>query len=331
MKLGAGGTNVEVIGTILHPQSLLAGLLENPGFVGTKYRAVLQFPDGDALPLWQEWRTIFVDLNNATRQADARVFYEAHEEAMLKGTRVLWPERESYYDLMQMRLVEGESSFWLEKMNDPLGDTAYLFKMDEAAYCSVTPMGIVRHGGTVVPWVDVTELCMAYDPTPPKEELRDSDYAAVPVLAQDRTGYLYVLETYLKREPSSDAQILHIVDLAWRWDCKLLSVETNGFASLLTANIREAVRARALAEHTLEFDVQIVPLQNMRSKILRIKSLETLVANGWLQFNKALPQEALTQFAQFIPVEGAGHDDFPDAVEMAIRTIRHQWAKRDIV
>ena len=330
MKLGQPGTNVEIIGTILHPQSLLAGLLQNPGFTSYKYRAVLQFPTAEALPLWQEWRAIFVDLSNPQRQEEARAFYEAHEDVMLQGTQVLWPERESYYDLMVMRLVEGESAFWLEKQNDPLGDTAYLFHMQDAAYCTITPMGIVRAGGTLVPWTDIIAFCMAYDPTPPKDALRESDYAAVPVLAQDRTGYLYLVDTYLKREPSSEAQLQAIADLAWRWDCTLLSVEANGFASLLPANIRETIKARALQEQTPEFELLIVPLVNTRSKILRIKSLETLVQNGWLQFATTLPAEAMRQFAEFIPLEGAGHDDFPDSVEMAVRTIRHQWAKRDI-
>jgi predicted phage terminase large subunit-like protein len=173
-------------------------------------------------------------------------------------------------------------------------------------------------------------MAMSYDPTPPKEELRNSDYAAVPVMAQDRDGYLYVVDTYLDREVSSDIQVQALVDLAWKWDCKLLSVESNGFASLLPQNIREAVKARALQEHIPEFELLIVPLVNMRSKILRIKSLEVLVNNGWMQFSRDLPGEALRQFRTFLPIEGSGHDDFPDAVEQCVRTIRHQWQRKDI-
>src|SRR5207302_9130749 len=117
------GSNVEIIWTVLHPQSLLAGLLENPGFASIKYQAVQQFATVSAIPLWQEWRDIFLALGNPTHQDDARAFFEAHATEMLKGTKVLWPERESYYDLMVMRIVEGESAFWLEKMNEPRGDT----------------------------------------------------------------------------------------------------------------------------------------------------------------------------------------------------------------
>ena len=73
-----------------------------------------------------------------------------------------------------------------------------------------------------------------------------------------------------------------------------------------------------------------MPLVNMRSKILRIKSLESLIANSWLQFSKDLPGEAIRQMAEFLPVDDAGKDDFPDAVEMAIRTIRGQWRRQDI-
>ena len=51
-KSGDRCTDLVFIGTILHHDSLLAGLLENPGFQSRKYRAVLSEPSS---PLWEEW------------------------------------------------------------------------------------------------------------------------------------------------------------------------------------------------------------------------------------------------------------------------------------
>lgn len=46
---------------------------------------------------------------------------------MLKGTEVLWPERENYYQLMEMRLADRQSSFDSEKQNEPIDPDSCLF------------------------------------------------------------------------------------------------------------------------------------------------------------------------------------------------------------
>ena len=49
-----------------------------------------------------------------------RLFFEAHEEEMLEGTEVLWEDKLSYYDLIEMKVTEGEASFNSELQNDPI-------------------------------------------------------------------------------------------------------------------------------------------------------------------------------------------------------------------
>lgn len=55
-KSGDRYTDILVISTILHQDSLLANLLENPGFSSLKFRAVLSEPSS---PLWQTWEVDF--------------------------------------------------------------------------------------------------------------------------------------------------------------------------------------------------------------------------------------------------------------------------------
>lgn len=55
-KSGDRYTDILVISTILHQDSLLANLLENPGFSSLKFRAVLSEPSS---PLWQPWEADF--------------------------------------------------------------------------------------------------------------------------------------------------------------------------------------------------------------------------------------------------------------------------------
>ena len=328
-KLGNGETNFDIIGTILHPQSLLSTLLQNPGFTPCFYQAVIRFAEGqEAWDLWKQWRDIIVDLSNPHRMHDAKQFYLAHEAAMLHGTEVLWPEHQSYYNLMVERIVAGDSSFWQELMNEPLSDERYIFDMDQAAYCRVLPDGILRADGVKIPFHDIQDICAFYDPTPPRKNAVGHDYACCVVLMKDMHGYIYCIDVYIDQEISTDNQINAIVDLLWQWKVPIFGIESNGFQSLLGQNIREAIAKRAQEEGT-SWHVDIVPVVNTRNKMLRIRSLEPLVSNGWLQFGDKLPYEAYKQMSEFLPIDGASFDDYPDALEAGIRTIRGLLDRRD--
>ena len=70
--------------------------------------------------LWDEWESIYTNLFDEDHEAHARKFYEEHEADMLLGTEVLWEEKLSYYDLMEVKISEGEASFNSELQNDPI-------------------------------------------------------------------------------------------------------------------------------------------------------------------------------------------------------------------
>lgn len=117
-KAGDTYTDIVYIGTLLHFDALLANVAKNPSYKTVKYRGVISFATNGEL--WDAWETIFTDLANEKRQDEARAFYEANREAMLEGTAVLWEEKLSYYDLMVIRISEGEASFNNEIQNDPI-------------------------------------------------------------------------------------------------------------------------------------------------------------------------------------------------------------------
>ena len=83
------------IGTILHYDSLLSNVLQNPRYKAKKYRAVIS--DAVNTKLWDQWESIYTNLFDEEHEAHARKFYEEHEEDMLLGTEVLWEEKLSYY------------------------------------------------------------------------------------------------------------------------------------------------------------------------------------------------------------------------------------------
>lgn len=326
-KLGDAHTNIEAIGTLLHDDSLLAKLLANPGYRSRRYQAVLRFADASAIPLWQQWRAIFIDLENPHHQADALAFYQAHEAEMLQGSAVLWPAEYPYYRLMVERLVDGESAFFKERQNQPQRDQRRLFDMDAAAYCLVSSEGVQRADGILVPWTHIHDVAAFWDPTPDKRPSTDSDYAACAVVLRDQAGYYYAVDAYVAQEMSTQAQITAIVDLLWHWQVPVLGIEGNGFQSLLASDIRAAIVQRSQDEG-IPWSVDLWPITNLRNKILRIRSLEPLVLNGWLQFARTLPSQALQQMAEVLPIPGAGHDDYPDSLEGAVRVLKHLLDRR---
>lgn len=103
MKIGQPDTVYIVVGTILHYDSLLANLLDKPGWKGRKFKAILKFSQSR---LWEKWEEIFADITQGKEEAEAAAdaFFNEHREEMLNGTEVLWPERESYYYLMKMSI-----------------------------------------------------------------------------------------------------------------------------------------------------------------------------------------------------------------------------------
>ena len=324
-KLGDEQTNIEVIGTLLHEDSLLAKLLKNPGYRTRRYQAVLQYADASAVPLWQQWREVFLDLDNPTHQEDARAFFEAHKAAMLQGTAVLWEQRYDYYRLMVERLVDGDAAYFKERQNQPqrAGDT--LFAMDQAGYFSLTTDRLMRRDGRVVLFTQLVDVVGFLDPAIGQGD--NPDWCACVVIGKDASGYLYVLDAYMSQGVSPTAQVNGVVELLWQWRVRRFGIESNQFQILALPNIQSAMAQRALEEGE-HYAPVYVPMRNLRNKMIRISSLEALISNRHLWFNEQLHPEYLRQMGSFRPVDGADHDDAPDATESCVRVMQHIAERR---
>ena len=116
-------TNVVATGTISCYDSILARTIiekEQPGWIGKRYGAVLLWAKN--MRLWNRWWYIYKGRSPyyyEKGRSAVRKFFEDHKEAMLAGSRVLWPEHEDYYTLMEYKLAEGYKVFASQKQNDP--------------------------------------------------------------------------------------------------------------------------------------------------------------------------------------------------------------------
>lgn len=127
-------TNVVATGTISCYDSILAKTIiekEQPGWISRRYGAVQSWAKN--LKLWNKWKSIYEgrwSYSNEKGRSAARKFFEDHKETMLAGSRVLLPEHENYYTLMEYKLAEGDKVFASQKQNDPYNPNPGKYHID---------------------------------------------------------------------------------------------------------------------------------------------------------------------------------------------------------
>jgi predicted phage terminase large subunit-like protein len=310
-----GGLVIEWLGTVLHPDAILARLLVNPAWDGRKWRALIRWPERS--DLWTTCREIWADLTLGDlnlRRACALAYYEANRAEMDEGAEVLDPVAEPLFRLFEYIWSDGLASFLREKQNEPRDPSAALFDSGRFARCSVvqTARGLAirgAHGKTVL-----LADCRLYGRWDPSMGLPDGDYASLVVLARDRDHYGYLLEARMLRLKPS-LQLVAFWGLVDRWyehGLRRFSLESNGFQAMIAEEFRRQRELRRAAGKP--WQVQLDEDPSTTSKEVRIAALEPSVANGWLQFSGDIPDVMFQQFDDF---PSGDHDDGPDSVEGA--------------
>lgn len=300
-KAGDEHTDIFYVGTILHYDSLLSKLLKNPIYKTKKYQAVISWSTS---PLWDEWEKIIVDLENPNRMVDAKTFFELHNEEMLAGTEVLWPEKENYYDLMIQRIADGPAAFSSEKQNEPLSDDDRRFHPDWIRYYEDSEV----EGKNLF----VVGAC---DPSMGKT---GGDYSAILTIGSDSNGIIYVLDADIaKRHP--DIITKDILYKHTDYSYKIFGVEENQFQEYFKDT---------LIKESAVIHKSPMPIRGIKShsdKILRIQSLQPDIKGGRVRFRR--DQQKLIE--QLVNFPSADHDDGPDALELAISLLGRKSAFAD--
>lgn len=300
LKAGTTRTNVIHLATALHQEAIAMELLKNPGWTSKVFQAICQWPK--EMTLWNEWERILQNAEDENAQEAAREFYRRHRETMDQGAAVLWPENETLYDLMKMRLEGGARTFSREKQNSPINPDYCEF--DETCF-----------EGEI--WFDelpkkLAVRSLALDPSKGKDSAA-GDFSAFVFAGIASDGTIYV-DAQIARRPVYEI-IDAAVDLHRLWRPDVFGVEVNQFQELLRDEM-----ARKFSEAGL-YGVTPYPIQNNVNKRVRIRRLGPLLSARKLRFNRYSPSVALLvdQLKSF-PV--GDHDDGPDALEMAVRLAR---------
>jgi len=294
MKIGQKDTVYIVIGTILHYKSLLANLLEKPGWKGRKFKAVLRFSDSK---LWDKWEAIFTDITVGKEEAEKKAdeFFETHKAAMLKGAEVLWPEVEDYYYLMKMRISEGPAYFESEKQNEPVNPEDAVFLEEWIQYYDEKDVDLkgTMHGG-------------ACDPSMGKKSKAADPSAILGGRMKDGIIYLTIADIE-RRHPDKIVEDILTYHQRDRFD--RFRMEEVQFQEFFKDHLEKEAHKRGLT-------INVEGFKPNTDKDLRIISLQPWLKNGWIRLKKHGMGELVRQIIHYRPKGKGGHDDGLDALEM---------------
>ena len=309
LKAGAKNFNIIAIGTLLHPDSLLARLTrpqEFPNWDKKIYKAVISF--SERKDLWEEWKNILFARNDFEGEIGVKAadkFFEAHREEMLEGTKVLWPEIEDYYKLMKIKDIEGSYSFDSEKQNDPTTTEDCHYDPDKFFYWDKEYADVDK---LLASFGNDYYIIGACDPSTGKTS-KDADYYAIVILARHK-GKLYILKADIKKR-SQDQLSKDIIDYCRIYQNKNMDrfvVEANSFPEMLANFIRKRMNEEDII-------VPITEKRNTENKQQRIFGMETFITNGIILFN-SFDQTLLDQLKYF--PRNDHKDDGPDALQLAV-------------
>ncbi len=306
LNLGSKTTNIIVTGTIHHYDSLLYKLTsedEFPGWVKRKYQAIEVWAVHPNL--WDKWAQIYRNREEYSDEGGpeaARAFYSDNEKSMLEGTKVLWPDKETYYDLMVMKERGGELSFYSEKQNEPLGGSNFWFPQEALVYWDNkfnSPQELLSFLG------DNKIILGSIDPS--MGGSKRSDYSAFITVALDKKdGIIYVIGADIGRWKPTDL-MTRVISTYSEWEHKQIGFEENGFQKVLGKDLIQMSDKQG--RH-----IPISFIKNTARKEERILRLEPMIRQGRIQFSHS--HNELIQ--EILHYPKGSHDDGIDALSMIL-------------
>jgi predicted phage terminase large subunit-like protein len=251
-----------------------------------------------AVKLWEEWERIFADISTGKEQAEAAAdnYFTVHQDEMLAGTEVLWPEMEPYYYLMKMRVSDGPAYFESEKQNEPLNpeDQVFFEEWFQDWEDGDVDFSGIPHAG-------------ACDPSLGKRNKRNDPSAILTGHMKDRILYLNIADICQRRP---DAIMSDILLYHERQTIDKLRMETVQFQEFFARQLEQLSRDKGLV-------LNIDDKNPNTDKDLRIIRLQPWIKNGWIRFKKE-HTELKRQLLYYRPKGRGGHDDGPDCLEMLL-------------
>ncbi|MBA4542006.1 phage terminase large subunit [Thermoactinomyces daqus] len=300
MPIGDKETAFVYMGTIVHVNGLLPYVLNSADFKSKIYRAIVQ--PAERTDLWDQFAEILRNRTDPDRMEKARRLYEENRDEMLRGARVLWEYRWSYFDLMVEKVERGTKAFNSEYQNNPIDEESQRFRPETFIYFDYKDLIDEKTKKPIT-----LEYYGFWDPAVGKK--RGSDYNAIVIIGRcRRTGVLYVRETWAKQCPASVAMTAAI-DLIQKYNPRIFGVET------IQAQHDYYVQLRTALTKAGHYTTKLKPVPYQAGKKEdRIDVLEPLFENGTLRLMRH--QHLLIEQLEMFP--SGDHDDLPDALASCV-------------
>jgi hypothetical protein len=289
-------TNYFVVGNNLHRESIVGQLATRPDFRVIKFSAIVNWPTNAAL--WDEWEKLYYLDIGKTKKAE--LFYNENKAMMEEGAVVLWPEKESLLELMQMRANMGHPAFAAEKLNEPRDPTKSEFPPEwfpDSILYTQRPAGRKY-------------IVIGYCDPARGTDVKRGDYSAIITLFYDPLDRIAYVEADIKRRPVSTLiDTIFTFDRLYRYDA--FGIESNGFQQLLSDEL--------WAKAPRVFNV--VPIENYGvHKNTRISRLSVWLQRQFYRFKQDC-KDTLLLIQQLQDHPLATHDDGSDGLEGVTRLL----------
>jgi len=317
VKSGDAYTQVRFVGTMLHPDSVLARKMDperSPDWDGTTYQAIVEWPD--ALETgWEQIRAIWADLTLGgarKRKRLAREAYEARRAELDAGAVLLWPDHPAFslFDLMCEYWADSRS-FFNEKQNEPGKSDDLTFNVDRFKWVVLTDANTIETHDDKTVDLTPARTVVWWDPKPYNAKATGKDSGAFAVVHKGLNGGKYVREVKLvKGSPQDQWDVLF--DLMRRFPFAEYHYENN------TGTVEEDAEflRQFAAEQRRNPRLRITGHKTTGDKTNRIAQSQPGLENGFVMLVRGgVPSAVIEQYRHF---PGGRNDDGIDAVERAL-------------
>ena len=343
---GDAETNVILVETVKHEESIAGTLRKRPGWRTLFFRAIehpadLRHPTAEGL--WEEWERIYTDATNEGAKADAQAFYDENKVEMTDGVKELWPEKLNYLEVRKNIANEGYFPVMRELQNETRDPSTEIFDMSKAVKFTVEADGLLRSDGRLVRWQKICG-CTIYLDWAGSGDSQKSCFAAIAVLFWEEMPnaqaehplakhHAYVSEVWLDRCPPTE-QIEQLFIQLERAKAVLAQVRQPGFVVAVERYIDKTNTIHDYISRVFEdckrkynADVGLEFLPRYKDKMERIITLDAPIKNGWLAFHENLNEEIWRELRQF---PNSDFVDGVDALEGATELVCYRAPEREI-
>ena len=291
-------TNYLIAGTSIHREAVVCALTNNSAWETRGYASIMQWPKN--MELWAQWERVASNLGSANRREEALAFYAANKAAMDDGAIVVWPERESIYDLMDFRRAIGPAAFDSEKNDKPGSDGTTEWASEY----------FDRNDFFFNEWPDdILASVLAIDPS--KGASDKSDFQAFAMVGVSRKDGTIYAEMFLGREDVT-AMVGRSLDIAKGFKPSEICVEENGTMGMILPEYNRQMIERG----------QIFPLMAItqtEAKVVRIRGLTGYLARSQLRIRNTHSGKLTVEQMRDFP--SGANDDGPDALALAVKRL----------